>query len=193
VESYTINLPDHQLTFSLPLGMAPSAQSRNIEHNFTMDDLSFVKNKFCILVKLMHDIGGGFWSGPYGSLKFNVVVQQCDPTIKGDVSTIDCLEEYIKEWSKSRHSDGENYVVSRGVLNGIPVILRERSSFGDKKRLEPSEDIVYSLPLNDAVFLNIVFTIKGWKAGRGKEDQWKLRAEALQEVISNSIRLKAFP
>jgi len=191
--TYSIYLLDHQLSFSLPSEMTPSPDSKNLEHQFSLDDPSFVKNKFRILVKLMHDIGGSFWSGPYGSLKFNVVVQQRDTTLKGDISTIDGLEEYIKEWSKSSHSDGENYVVSRGELSGVPAILRERNLFGDQKRLEPDQIIVYSLPLNDEVFLSIVFNIKGWKAGRGKEDQWKPRAEALREAISKSVRLKGFP
>jgi hypothetical protein len=190
MKHYAINLPGYVVRFSLPSEIARKLGPREIEEQFTPDDVSFRKNGFRLVAGTSYDLRGPFWGGAYGSLEFHCMVQQKLPQFSGNVETVEGLESYVRQWNSTIEGRATGCVFSRVSLNGMAAVRREWNRFGDPKTREPDCLEIFSLPLNDELFLDVGFTIMAWEAGRGKEHKWKPKAEALRELIKSTILLE---
>jgi hypothetical protein len=191
MQSYLIELPHHILRFSLPEEIARDLSPREIESRFDPRDPSFVRNGFREIAGTMHDFNGPFWVGAYGSLKFHFMVQKKNPQFGGDITTVEGLERYVRQWNETIEGRATGCVFSRASLNGMPTVCREWNRFGDSSNREPDYLEIFSLPLNDEMFLDIGFNVMCWEGGRGKESKWKPKAEALREAIKATIVLES--
>lgn len=189
MQSYAIELPHHVLRFSLPEEIARDLSPREIEARFDPRDPSFVRNGFREIAGTMHDLNGPFWVGAYGSLKFHFMVQKRQAEFGGDITTVDGLENYVRQWNRTIEGRATGCIFSRTSLNGMRAVRREWDTFGDPNKREPEYLEIFSLPLSDEMFLDVGFSVKAWEGGRGKESKWKAKAEALREAIKTSIVL----
>ncbi|WP_404425806.1 hypothetical protein [Nibricoccus sp. IMCC34717] len=187
---YAIELPRHILRFSIPEEIAHNLSPREVEVRFDPCDSSFAKNGFREIAGTMHDFNGPFWVGAYGSLKFHFMVQKKRAEFAGDISTADGLEFYVRQWNGTIEGRATGCTFSRVLMNGMPAVRREWNTFGDSSTIEPDNLEILSLPLSDEMFLDIGFNIKEWESGRGKEREWKPKAEALREAIKATVILE---
>ena len=192
MKPYAIDLPNHVLRFSLPEEIVRGDLPVTLVQRFEPRDASFVKNGFYEMFAMLYDIKGPFWVGAYGSLKIHLMVQKKLPEYESETATIEKLERYV-HWKISRGNDAQGCVISRSSLNGAPSVRRQWNTFGDPRKREPEDLEIFSLPLNDELFLDVGFNVKAWEGGRGKEGKWKAKAEALREAIKATIVLEPKP
>lgn len=193
MKSYVIELPNHILRFSLPEEIAREMRPEQVERRFDLHDASFVKNGFREIAGTLHDIKGLFWIGAYGSLKFHFMVQKRNPAFGGDITVVDGLEQYVRRWNETIEGRATGCTFSRASLNGMPAVRREWNTFGDSSKREPEDFEIFSLPLNNEMFLDVGFNVRAWESGRGKESKWKAKAEALREAIKATVVLEPKP
>jgi hypothetical protein len=190
MKSYTIDLPNHILRFSLPEEIVQGELPFKVVDPFDPQDPSFIKNGFYEIVGALYDVKGPFWVGAYGSLELHFIVQKRNAAIGGDITTIEGLERYVPQWVERVHGRSEKRTFSRASLHGMATIERAESTFGDTTELEPEEMEIFSLPLDEEMFLDVGFTVMGWEGGHGKEAKWKPKAEAMREKIKATVVLE---
>jgi hypothetical protein len=193
MKTYVMSLADHGVRFSLPEEMTRGSWPIKVAAHFDPQHPSFLKNGFYSVFDTLHDLNGPFWVGAYGSLKVHFMVQKRDRRFAGDITTIEGLEEYVREWHKTIEGVRGDYTFSRVELNGMPAIRRERNTFGDPGKREPEHLEIFSIPLDEEMFLDVGFNVMAWQGGRGKERRWKPKAEALREAIKPSIVVDPAP
>jgi len=190
---YTIELPNHIIRFSLPEEIARGMRPTEVERRFDPQDASFNKNGFREIAGTLYDIKGPFWAGAYGSLKIHFMVQKKSPEFGYDITTVEGLERYVRQWNQTIEGRATGCAFSRASLSGMPAVRRQWNTFGDPGKREPEDFEIFSLPLHDEMFLDVGFNVKAWEGGRGKESKWKAKAEALREAIKATIVLEPKP
>ncbi|MGC4074982.1 MAG: hypothetical protein QM760_21285 [Nibricoccus sp.] len=187
---YAIELPQHVLRFSVPEEIARTLSPLEIESRFDPQDSSFLKNGFRQVAGAMYDFNGPFWVGAYGSLKFHFMVQKKMAGYDGDITTVEGLDRYVHSWNATIRTRATGCVFSQASLNGLATVRREWNTFGDATKRQPQYLEIFSLPLEDDIFLDVGFNVMGWEGGLGKERKWKAKAEALRELIKASVVLE---
>ncbi len=183
MRTYSIELPDHVLRFSLPEEIARQMPEYRISKRFDSEDPAFKKDGFQNIAGWLHDFNGPFWIGAYGSLKFHFFVQHVRPDYPKKVRTQDELDTYVHWWNRSLSKF--NFIIEKAALNGMACTRRSTTTAPpDAEHRE-----IYSLRLSDELFLDVGFTIIEWKTGRTKS--WKPKAEALREAIKQTIVLES--
>ena len=74
---------------------------------------------------------------------------------------------------------------SQRPLNGAASVYRWSQSIGNTA--EPEELEIFSLPLDNDMFLDVGFNVMQWEGGRGKDKKWKAKAESMREAIKATI------
>jgi hypothetical protein len=190
---YTIELPGQVLHFALPEEIARGMPPMKVEKRFDLQDPSFVKNGFREVAGWLHQLNGPIWVGAYGCLKFHFMIQKRKPEYKGDITTVEGLDHYVHWWELRTDNKSYNWVFSRSALNGAPAVRREWSTFGEPGRREPEYQEIFSLPLDQEIFLDVGFNVREWEGGRLREGMWKAKAEALREAIKATVVLERRP
>lgn len=193
MKPYAIDLPNHVLRFSLPEEIVRGDLPVTLVQRFEPQNASFVKNGFYEIFATLYDIKGPFWVGAYGSLKIHLMVQKRNPEFGRDITAVEGLERYVRQWNRTIEGRATGCVFSRAALNGMPAVRREWNTFGDPSKREPEDFEIFSLPLSDELFLDVGFNVKAWEGGRGKEGKWKAKAEAMREAIKATIVLEPKP
>ena len=187
---YVIELPKHTLRFSLPLEIARELSPLEVESQFDPSRPKVFDGGFREIAGHLYDINGPVWVGAYGSLKFHFIVQKRSTAFDGDITTVEGLEHYVRQWNATIRGRDTGCAFSRALLNGMPAVRREWNRFLDPANPEPDHLVIFSLPLDDQMFLDVGFNIMEWAGGRGKEGKWKPKAEALREAIKSTIVLE---
>jgi hypothetical protein len=187
---YAIDLPNHIVRFSLPEEITRGDLPVKLIQRLEPQDASFVRNGFYEIFATLYEIKGPFWVGAYGSLKIHLMVQKRNPEFGRDISEVEGLERYIRQWNGTIEGRETGCVFSRASLDGKPAVRRQWNTFGDPNKREPEDFEIFSLPLSDELFIDVGFNVKAWEGGRGKESKWKAKAEALREAIKATIVLE---
>ncbi|MBP6864378.1 MAG: hypothetical protein KBC32_03800 [Candidatus Didemnitutus sp.] len=87
------------------------------------------------------------------------------------------------------------FVVERMCLcAGLPqwhaAVRRECDGFGGPNNQGPDHLVIFSLPLNDEIFLDVGFNVMAWTPDRAKDKKWKPKAEAWRELILATVVLE---
>jgi hypothetical protein len=186
MKQYTVALPNYVLGISLPAEIVHGDVPIKHMQRFDAQSPDFLKSGFDEVFAAMYDVKGPIWVGAYGSLILHVSVKRKEQEIGGGIESVDALTRYIEKWRKSFPPGA----VSRSSLNGIPAVKSVRSNAGETGRA-PSSVEIYSIPLNDEVFLEISFRVTQWDAGRSKQGKWRPKVDAAREFIESSIVLEA--
>lgn len=189
MRSYTIDLPSHVLRFSLPEEIARTMTPREVERRFDPLDPTYFRNGFREIAGTLYEFKGPFWVGTIGSLKFHFMVQRRMAEYQGEIITIEGLDRYVHWWNGKIEGRATGCVFSRTTLNGMPAVRREWDSFGNPNKLQPENLEIFSLPLDERMFLDVGFNIREWVSGR--TDKWKKKAEEMCEAIKATIVLES--
>src|SRR5688572_18163116 len=103
--------------------------------------------------------------------------------IDGDIRTVEGLARYVPQWRETVGRRGPVRTFTIASLNGIPAVRRSWSTFGDRGATEPEQSDIYSIPLDNEMFVDVGFRIRRWEGGRDKEAKWKPKAEAARDAI----------
>lgn len=185
---YSVNLPHHVLRFALPEEVAREMPPwKQPDQQFDAVNPSFSRDGFREIATATYEYKGPFWVGTIGSLKVHFMVQRLSLNYHGKGGTIEDLDRYVHWWiSKGRNAKG--CLFSRSTLNGAPAVRREWNTFGNPGELKPEHIEIFSLPLDEDMFLDVGFNIREWVPGRAKK--WKGKAETLRETIKATIVLE---
>lgn len=187
---YKIDLPRHVLRFSLPEEIAREMSPLQVARYFDPNEPGVLEGGFRQLAGHLYDFKGPFWVGAYGSLKFHVMVQKKMPEYEDDISSIEGLDQYVRKWNRTIEGRATGCVFSQASLNGAPAVRRHWNTFVDPSDREPEDLEIFSLPLDDGMFLDFGFNVMAWESGRKNERKWKSKAEALREAIKATIALE---
>lgn len=190
MQPYVIELPGHVLRFSLPVAMASGNWPVKQVTRFDPRDDSFARKDFYKVFSVLHDFNGPFWVGAYGSLKIHVMVQRRRAEFPGDIMTLDGLDAYVRSWTPTISSRSSGCVFAQVFLNGMPAVRRECDGFGGPNNQGPDHLVIFSLPLNDEIFLDVGFNVMAWTPDRAKDKKWKPKAEAWRELILATVVLE---
>ena len=193
MQTYVIDLPQHTLRFSLPTEIAREVSPQQVEASFSPTDASFRRVGFRQIAGHMHDFKGPFWKGALGSLKFHVMIQKRYEEYRDEIASIDGLARYLQLWNKKVLSNDPIRSSDRSMLNVARAIRREWTTFDDPSCREPRQLEIYSLPLDQEMYLDLGFHMMMWGPGRGSESRWKPKAESLRESIKATIVLERKP
>lgn len=189
MRAYSIDLPGHVLRFSLPEEIALGMTPNEVEKRFDPLDPAYFRNGFREIAGTMYDFKGPFWVGAYGSLKFDFSVMRRKSEYQGDITTIETLDGYVRWWINiGKHAKA--FTFDRNALNGKPAVRRWWNTFAEPRVPESEHLEIFSLPLDEEMFLDVGFNIMEWKGGRGKAAKWKAKAEEMREAIKATIVLE---
>ena len=189
---YTIDLPQHVLHFALPEEMAREMAPTQVMAQFRGNDSAFLKDDFRVLAFHLYDFNGPFWVGANGSLKFSATMIKGSAEFHGDIGTLSGLDQHVRWWAQQLTSI--NFAYTKEVIGGKTWIARLQNTFNSP--ITPEEPnavdlIVYSLPLDKEMFLEIGFRMTEWAPGRAKK--WKAKAEGYREAIKATVVLEQKP
>jgi hypothetical protein len=190
MKSYTIDLPDYVLHFTLPEEMAKDIPPWKLVQRFDSTDSSYLSNGFLEIVAGYHEFKGPFWVGAYGSLEFGFSVQKPLPEYQGEITTLDGLGCYIQWWT-NKTNPTYGFKFDKGALNGTTWVRRWVNTFGSplgSNLSELHEQEILSQPLNHEMFLEAYFNITESVAGSAKK--WKQKADELRDAIKATIVLE---
>lgn len=200
MRSYRIDLPHHILHFALPEEIAKGMTPYEVDKQFDPFDASYFRNGFREIAGTDYEFKGPFWVGTIGSLKFHFMVQMRLPAYKDEIRTIGGLEDEILtingldryvRWKIGSGERSRGCVIGRSTLNNMPAVRREWNSFGNPSEVQPEHIEIFSLPLDEGMFLDVGFNVREWVKGRA--GKWKKKAEAMREAIKATIVLERKP
>jgi hypothetical protein len=181
MRAYSIDLPGHVVRFSLPEEIAREMGPLSVEKRFDPLDPAYFRNGFREIAGTMHDFKGPVWVGTIGSLKFHFMVQRRRTEYKDEITTTDGLDRYVHWWNGKIEGRATGCVFSLTTLNGMPAVRREWKS--QAEYLE-----IFSLPLNEGMFLDVGFNVREWISGHASK--WKKKAEEMREAIKATVVLE---
>jgi hypothetical protein len=189
LRSYQISLPHHVLRVTLAEKMAREMPPwKQPVTRFDASDPYYERDGMRELATATFPYKGPFWVGTIGSLKFHFMVQRRLPEYVGEITTIEGLDRYLRWWNPKIDNDADNCVFSRSTLNGMPTVRREWNSLGNANISEPEYLEIFSLPLDEGMFLDVGLNIREWVGGR--RDKWMKKAEEMSEAIKTTITLE---
>lgn len=186
---FHIRLPQHDIQFALPSDMARSMGEGKIMRSFDPSDEAFVRDGFREIAGTLFDTGGTFWSGAHGSLRFHLMVQKKDENQSVNISTANGLKQYIAVQRTPFNKNGFIPDTRLLSLNSMTVVVREYNSFGSSDASKHERLLIVSIPIDDAMYVDLGLHVIEWKAGRGASNHWKQVADGLAEQIKASIRV----
>ena len=187
MRSYTIDLPQNVLRFSLPEEIAQHMGPRLIDKSFDPStNKTFKRDGFRDLVSMYYQIQGPFLVGPYGALRFDFTVVRRVDGYEGDITTVDGLERYVRWWIGGM-PENRDFSFGQAELAGVKWVFRWRNTMGGGG-VNAADVQAFSFPIDQTSFLRVDFWIS--ETVPGSAPKWKPRAEALREAIKATVVLQ---
>jgi hypothetical protein len=119
-------------------------------------------------------------------LKFDIRVVRRETEIRGNITTLDGLDGYVRRWIQHL-KNAENCAFGQWDMAGARWVFRQLNTFGQVSA--GARDMQgLSRPIDETMFLDVGFWITEIVPGR--TPKWKAQAEVFREAIKATLVLQ---